>query len=149
MFETIYLWWTLCCIQGIVSNKMWDLHTVFNKFCSLLHTWIRCELSSSSTRVRNLGMGICWVWCGRQSFQVKTLKWRLYGGVQYYLKAAFNCGKDQFAVVLLITLIAQSLSQVLQMTFHPSGCPFIKRIWSFWQMDIACILQISLPDIFI
>jgi hypothetical protein len=34
-------------------------------------------------------------------------------GAQYYLKAAFDCGKDQFAVFLLITLIAQSLSQML------------------------------------
>jgi MFS family permease len=34
-------------------------------------------------------------------------------GLMYYLKAAFNCGKDQFAVVLLITLIAQSLSQLV------------------------------------
>ncbi|CAM6003009.1 unnamed protein product [Sphagnum balticum] len=34
-------------------------------------------------------------------------------GLMYYLKAAFNCGKDQFAVVLLITLIAQSFSQLV------------------------------------
>jgi MFS family permease len=33
--------------------------------------------------------------------------------LMYYLKAAFDCGKDQFAVFLLITLIAQSLSQML------------------------------------
>jgi hypothetical protein len=51
-------------------------------------------------------------------------------GAQYYLKAAFDCGKDQFAVFLLITLIAQSLSQVLQMPFN-------------WTLQFFCLIERS------
>jgi hypothetical protein len=51
-------------------------------------------------------------------------------GAQYYLKAAFDCGKDQFAVFLLITLIAQSLSQVLQMPFN-------------WTLQFFCLIETS------
>jgi hypothetical protein len=68
-------------------------------------------------------------------------------GVQYYLKAAFNCGKDQLAVVLLITLIAQSLSQVLWMNFHLSGCLFVREfdLLSVWILPAYCT---SLTDMF-
>jgi hypothetical protein len=68
-------------------------------------------------------------------------------GVQYYLKAAFNCGKDQLAVVLLITLIAQSLSQVLWMNFHLSGCLFVRDfdLLSVWILPAYCT---SLTDMF-
>jgi CHASE2 domain-containing sensor protein len=59
-------------------------------------------------------------------------------GAQYYLKAAFDCGKDQFAVFLLITLIAQSLSQA-----------FLYGIaWAPWVPYMAAFLGVFVVFVF-
>ncbi|CAK9208982.1 unnamed protein product [Sphagnum jensenii] len=58
--------------------------------------------------------------------------------LMYYLKAAFDCGKDQFAVFLLITLIAQSLSQA-----------FLYGIaWAPWVPYMAAFLGVFVVFVF-
>jgi hypothetical protein len=126
------------------GDSIWQdvVHTIFNKFCLLLHNWIRCELSSSSTRVKNLGVGICWVWCGRQSFQVKTLNWRFMGGTVLF-KGCFQLWKGSVCSgAAYYSDSSKSFSGTVD-ELSPFRLSVCKRIWSFVSMDIACILHIT------
>ncbi|KAH9530425.1 hypothetical protein CY35_20G000300 [Sphagnum magellanicum] len=58
-------------------------------------------------------------------------------GLMYYLKAAFNYGKDQLAVVLLITLIAQSLSQAF--LYGIAWAPWVPYLAAFFGIFVVFV----------